>query len=176
MQSFPRTASGRAWLTMRASSGGSALAGGVPSHGVRPMMQNANVMTRTRSMAASATAQLLLRKLMAACGLCASATGMAGPTRRGLCFSRLSRTERYGPRAISATGRKSGRGRQLNADSDTPVLSSRASPLARPGTQAPHVKGWVPAFQNRARALSPAGMTAVDTQKLIGTSLEGSAG
>ena len=41
------------------------------------------------------------------------------------------------------------------------ILSSRASPLARPGTQALRFEGWVPALQNGARALPPAGMTTI---------------
>ena len=53
-------------------------------------------------------------------------------------------------------------------------LSSRASPLARPGTQAVCQKSGSRLYV--ALRASPAGMTAFETQKLIGISLEGSVG
>ena len=39
------------------------------------------------------------------------------------------------------------------------MMSSRASPVARPGTQGFSKAGWVPALQNHARMIFPAGMT-----------------
>ena len=58
-----------------------------------------------------------------------------------------------------------------------PQLSSRPQALraAEPGPNCMAVKAWVPALQDRARALFPAGMT-LNAQKLIGISLEGSVG
>ena len=42
------------------------------------------------------------------------------------------------------------------------MMSSRASPLARPGTQGFSKVGWVPTLQNHARMIFPAGMTSAE--------------